>query len=54
MLKPQVKTEIEVKPKESKSVVEKVNPALYKKLIIEDLTSTGVYYPQYINALKLI
>lgn len=49
MLKPQVKTEIEVKPKESKSVIEKVNPALYKQLIIEDLTSTGMHYCRYIN-----
>lgn len=36
-------TEVEVKSKENKSVIAKINPSLYKKLIIEDLTSTGVY-----------
>lgn len=42
--KPQNKTtEVEVKPKEnSSSIVAKINPSLYKKLIIEDLTSTGM------------
>ncbi|XP_022164462.1 geminin-like [Myzus persicae] len=40
ILKTQFKTEVEVKSDERKSVVAKVNPSLYKKLIIEDLTST--------------
>lgn len=30
-----------VKDKKERSIVEKVNPSLYKQLIIEDLTSTG-------------
>ncbi|KAL4113600.1 hypothetical protein QTP88_017198 [Uroleucon formosanum] len=37
--KPQFKTEVDVKSDENKSLVAKVNPSLYKKLIIEDLTS---------------
>jgi len=41
ILKPQFKTEVDVKSEENKSVVAKVNPCLYKKLIIEDLTSIG-------------
>uniref|UniRef100_A0A2S2PNL0 Geminin n=1 Tax=Schizaphis graminum TaxID=13262 RepID=A0A2S2PNL0_SCHGA len=41
ILKPQPKTEVEVKSNEKKSVVAKINPSLYKKLIIEDLTSTA-------------
>lgn len=45
-MKTQDTSEIEVKTKENKSAFAKVNPSLYKKLIIEDLTSTGmlVYY----------
>ncbi|NP_001280286.1 uncharacterized protein LOC100162341 [Acyrthosiphon pisum] len=39
ILKPQFKTEVDVKSNENKSIVAKVNPSLYKKLIIEDLTS---------------
>jgi len=39
--KPQFKTEVDVKS-ENKSLVAKVNPSLYKKLIIEDLTSIGM------------
>lgn len=39
ILKPQLKTEVEFKSDEKKSVVAKINPSLYKKLIIEDLTS---------------
>jgi geminin len=38
-----VKTEIEVNSKDNKSVIAKVNPSLYKKLIIDDLTSVGMY-----------
>ncbi|XP_025206673.1 geminin-like [Melanaphis sacchari] len=41
ILKPQLKTEVEVKSKEKQSIIEKINPSLYKKLIIEDLTSTA-------------
>jgi geminin len=44
ILKPQLKTEVEVKSNEKKSVVAKINPSLYKKLIIEDLTSTGMNF----------
>ncbi|XP_025416375.1 geminin-like [Sipha flava] len=36
-----VKTEIEVNSKDNKSVIAKVNPSLYKKLIIDDLTSVA-------------
>jgi len=39
----QVKTEVDVKTKENKYLISKINPLLYKKLIIEDLTSTGRY-----------
>ncbi|CAI6352234.1 unnamed protein product [Macrosiphum euphorbiae] len=39
ILKPQFKTEVDVKSNENKSIVAKVNPSVYKKLIIEDLTS---------------
>jgi len=42
-LKPLFKTEVEVKSDEKKSIVSKVNPSLYKKLIIEDLTSIGMH-----------
>lgn len=41
--KTQVTSEVEVKSKENKSTFAKVNPSLYKKLIIEDLTSTGMH-----------
>ncbi|KAE9536599.1 hypothetical protein AGLY_007001 [Aphis glycines] len=41
ILKPQIKTEIEVKSKEKKSGLAKINPSLYNKLIVEDLTSTA-------------
>jgi len=43
ILKPQFKTEVDVKSVENKSIVAKVNPSLYKKLIIEDLTSIGMH-----------
>jgi len=43
ILKTQFKTEVEVKSEERKTGVAKVNPTLYKKLIIEDLTSTGMH-----------
>ncbi|CAI6343068.1 unnamed protein product [Macrosiphum euphorbiae] len=39
--KPQFKTEVEVKSNEKKCLFSKVNPSQYKKLIIEDLTSTN-------------
>jgi len=44
-LKPKIepKTEVEIKSKEKKSGFAKVNPSLYQKLIIEDLTSTGMF-----------
>lgn len=42
--KPPVKTEVEVNSKDNKSLIAKVNPSLYKKLIIDDLTSIGMYY----------
>lgn len=41
ILKPQSKTEVEVKSKEKKSGLAKINPSLYNKLIVEDLTSTA-------------
>ncbi|XP_027853189.2 geminin-like [Aphis gossypii] len=41
ILKPQIKTEVEVKSKEKKSGLAKINPSLYNKLIVEDLTSTA-------------
>ncbi|XP_022175915.1 geminin-like [Myzus persicae] len=47
ILKTQFKTEVEVKSEERKSGVAKVNPSLYKKLIIEDLTSTAGPSEQY-------
>ncbi|KAL5241082.1 hypothetical protein ACI65C_008492 [Semiaphis heraclei] len=40
ILKPQLKTEVEIKSDEKKSIIAKVNPSLYKKLIIDDLTNT--------------
>jgi len=43
-LKPQIKTEVEVKSKEKKSGLAKINPSLYNKLIVEDLTSTGMNF----------
>jgi len=44
MLKPQLKTEVEIKSDEKKSIIAKVNPSLYKKLIIDDLTNTGMRF----------
>jgi len=43
ILKPQFKTEVEIKSDEKKSIIAKVNPSLYKKLIIDDLTNTGMH-----------
>jgi len=44
LLKPQSKTEVEGgNSKGNESALAKVNPSLYKKLIIDDLTTTSMY-----------